>query len=153
MKISAPYRASHTYVQHLDASADKVFPLLCPVRETDWIEGWAPLQVISESGIAEPDCVFVTPAEPQDALWYIVRHDPQTHYVEMLKLTPKVTACRLCIKLSPAGCGATATISYTHTSLGPEGDKFVAGFTKDFYAAFMQDWESQLNHYLRSSKE
>jgi hypothetical protein len=153
MKISAPCRASHTYVQHLDGSPNEIFPLLCPVREADWIEGWEPLRVISESGVAEPDCVFVTPAKPQDAIWYIVRHDPQTYYVEMLKLTPSVTACRLTIELAPEGCGSTAAVTYTHTSLGPEGDKLVAGFTKDFYAAFMQDWESQLNHYLRSIKE
>jgi len=36
-----------------------------------------------------------------------------------------------------------------HTSLGRDGDAFVASFTADFYRRFMQDWESRINHYLR----
>ena len=59
MKIAAPNRVRHTYVQKLVASPAEVFPLLCPVREADWLDGWDPLEVWSRSGVAEPDCVFV----------------------------------------------------------------------------------------------
>jgi len=45
-----------------------------------------------------------------------------------------------------------ADFRYTHTSLGPEGDAFVAAFTDDFYRRFMQDWESRINHYLTHGK-
>ncbi len=114
MLIKPPVRASHSYVQTLLAPPEKVFPLLCPVRETDWIEGWDPLLVVSESGVAEPDCVFITSAELHDAIWYIVSHDPEAHNVEMLKITPQVTACRLTIHLAPVEQGSTATITYTH---------------------------------------
>lgn len=84
MKISKPNRVVRTYTQRLVAHPTEVFPLLCPVRESDWIEGWDPLCVLSESGLAEPDCVFVTPAEPHDAVWYITRHEPEAGYVEMI---------------------------------------------------------------------
>ena len=53
MKIQKPHRATRSYVQHLKSSPAEVFPLLCPVREADWIEGWLPLSVISETGLAE----------------------------------------------------------------------------------------------------
>ena len=149
MKIVKPTRAVHTYTQHLVASPELVFPLLCPVREADWIEGWDPLLVVSRSGIAEHDCVFVTPAQPADAIWYITRHEPESGFVEMIKMTPKVTACRLSIQLRAVEGGCEADITYAHTSLGPDGDAFVASFTTDFYRRFMQDWESRINHYLR----
>jgi hypothetical protein len=148
MKIVKPVRATRTYTQRLIAGPDAVFPLLCPVREADWIEGWDPPLVVSSSGVAEPDCVFTTSAEPIDAVWYITRHEPEAGFVEMLKITPNVTACRLTIKLRAAGGGCEADITYSHTSLGPEGDAFVASFTEAFYRKFMQDWESQINHYL-----
>ena len=45
--------------------------------------------------------------------------------------------------------GSSALVTYTHTSLGPEGDAFVASFTEEYYRKFMQDWESRLNHFLQ----
>ncbi len=151
MKIAPPQRASHTYLQKLVAGPSQVFPLLCPVREADWLDGWDPLEVWSRTGLAEPDCVFTTPAAggaPQDAIWYVTRHEPGNGFVEMLKITPSVTACRLTIQLRAAAGGCEAEITYLHTSLGPAGDLFVAGFTAEFYRRFMHEWETRLNHYL-----
>lgn len=149
MKIITPNRATCIYTQRLVAEPADVFPLLCPVREADWIVGWDPAFVISSSGFAEPDCVFATPAEPYNAIWYITRHEPATGFVEMIKITPNVTACRLSIQLRAAPPGCEAVITYAHTSLGPEGDAFVAAFNEDYYRKFMRDWESRINHYLR----
>ncbi len=135
MHVTTPHRVSHTYTQRLIGEPSAVFPLLCPVREADWLDGWDPISVITRSGVAEPDCVFVTPATPNDAIWYVTQHDPQRGFVEMLKITPLVTACRLTIQLRPIATGSEATVTYTHTSLGPEGDAFVAAFTAEYLRA------------------
>jgi hypothetical protein len=148
MKVAKPNRATRSYTQRLVAEPSVVFPLLCPVREADWIDGWDPVSVASRSGAAEADCVFVTAAAPDNAVWYITRHEPGNGFVEMIKITPRVTACRLTIQLRPAGAGSEALVTYTHTSLGPEGDAFVASFTEDYYGQLMKNWEMRLNHYL-----
>ncbi len=148
MNIVKPHRATHSYTQNLLAPPQAVFPLLCPVREADWVDGWDPLCVISQSGVAEADCVFVTAASPLDAVWYVTHHEPQNLLVEMIKITPQVTACRLRIELSAAACGSHALVTYSHTSLGSAGDAFVASFTEDFYRDMMQNWETQMNDYL-----
>jgi hypothetical protein len=148
VEISQPHRVTRSYVQRLAAAPDRVFPLLCPVREADWIEGWDPIAVWSESGVAEPDSVFVTPADDGDAVWFITRHLPDLGRVEMLKITPGVTACKLVIQLTASDEGTDAEVTYSHTSLGPAGDSFVDDFTEEYYRRFMQDWESRLNHYL-----
>ena len=153
MKIAPPNRVARSYVQKLVAGPAAVFPLLCPVGEADWIEGWDPVAVWSDSGVAEVDCVFVTAApagSPQDAIWYVTRHEPESGFVEMLKITPGVTACRLAIQLRAVASGCEAAVTYTHTSLGHAGDTFVAAFTEAHYRQFMQDWEARMNHYLRS---
>jgi hypothetical protein len=150
MKIVKPTRATRTYTQRLAAEPAKVLALLCPVREADWIEGWDPLLVVTASGVAERDCVFTTAAKPADSVWYIVEHDAGRGFAEMLKITPGVTACRVTIRVRPAAGGCEAEITYSHTSLGPDGDAFVASFTEDFYRSFMQGWEARLNHYLRT---
>src|SRR3954468_23258671 len=150
MNIAKPSRATHTYRQRLHAPPATVFPLLCPVREAEWAEGWMPELVISSSGLAERDCVFITPNEQNKAVWYITRHEPETWFVEMLKTVPELTACRLQIQLSPNGPGCFADVTYSHTSIGPTGDVFVAGFTAEYYRKFMEEWENLLNRFLRA---
>ena len=148
MRVSTPNRVTRTYTQRLVAEPSEVFPLLCPVREADWLDGWDPQVVFSQSGVAEPDCVFVTGAGPDEAVWYITRHEPDNGFVEMIKITPDVTACKLSIQLHPAGGGSEAVITYAQTSLGPQGDNVVASFTEEYYKQFMGEWEDAINHYL-----
>ncbi len=148
MRVTKPNRVTRTLTQQLVAEPSKVFPLLCPVREADWIEGWDPPVVYSQSGVAETDCVFITEASPSNAIWYITRHEPGDGFVEMIKITPAVTAGKLTIQLRPVKDGSQATITYTHTSLGPEGDTYIASFTEEYYQQFMRDWEARINHYL-----
>lgn len=150
MNITKPNRATHTYRQRLRAGPAKVFPLLCPVREAEWADGWLPDFVISSSGVAERDCVFITPDKNAKAIWYITRHEPERWFVEMLKIVPGVTACRLQIQLSASSDECVADITYSQTSIGPAGDEFVAGFTTDHYKRFMQVWEKELNHFLKT---
>lgn len=117
----------------------------------EWANGWAPDLVISSTGVAERDCIFLTPDKAGTAIWYITRYEPEKWFVEMLKILPGVTACRLEIQLSANGKECFADITYSHTSIGPAGDEFVAKFTADYYERFMQAWEKELNHFLKTS--
>ena len=148
MRVTKPNRVSRAYTQQLVAVSSMVFPLLCPVREADWIEGWDPLIVYSKTGLAEADCIFVTEADSSNSIWYITRHERSNGLIEMIKITPNVTVCKLTIQLREVVCGSEAIITYTYTSLGPEGDTFIASFTEEYYQKFMRDWEDQINHYL-----
>src|SRR3954465_2801653 len=137
MDTTKPNRATHSYKQSLCATPAKVFALPCPVREAEWADGWLPELVISSSGVAERDCVFITPDKLGKEFWYITRHEPEKFFVEMLKILPGSTACRLEIQLSPDEKGCVADITYSHTSLGPAGDEFVVKFTAEHYQKFM----------------
>jgi hypothetical protein len=152
MNITRPNRATHTYRQKLDASPAKVFPLYCPVREAEWADGWMPDLVISCSGIAERDCIFLTGDEHGTAIWCITRYEPENWFIEMLKIVPNVTVCRLTIQVSGSGDASFADITYSHTSLGPAGDKFVAKFTAEHYRNFMEGWENAFNYFLKTGR-
>ena len=150
MRITKPNRATHSYRQRLHAPPARVFPLLCPVREAEWADGWLPELVISSSGVIERDCVFTTPDKLGKAIWYITRYEPAIWFIEMLKIVPGVTACRLEIQLFENGEGCFADVTYSHTSMSSAGDKFVAAFTAEYYRRFMQAWEKELNHFLKT---
>jgi hypothetical protein len=153
MKIVAPSRVAHSYTQSLRAPADAVFPLLCPVREAEWIEGWDPDLVVTGSGAAELDCVFTTGDGADAAVWVVTRYDAALGCIEFVKVTPGVTVARISIMVVPDGPDTCrADVTYQHTSLGPEGDRVVAEFTADAYTTFMRTWESRLNHYLATGE-
>jgi hypothetical protein len=152
-----PRRIKHSFTQSIKGTPGQVFPLLCPVREADWIPGWTTDWVISDSGVAEKDCIFQTPPRPgaggAASIWVITRHDADAFEVEMFKVTPEFTVGKLQISLSAQGeAGTSATIAYEFTSLGSLGDTFLEGFTAQWYEEFMQVWEEQMNHYLETGE-
>ena len=153
--INEPRRVKHSYTQIINGTREQVFPLLCPVREADWLPGWATDWVISESGVAEANCMFQTPPRPASgesaSIWVITRHDPEAFEVEMFKVTPGFTVGKLQISLSTNGEKQTrATIAYEFTSLSSLGDSYLEGFTAQWYEQFMQVWEKQMNYYLET---
>lgn len=160
MDFRRPVRVSHSYTQSLIAPPSTVFPLLCPVRECDWVPGWRPGFVISESGFVEQDCVFTTSSDDGEALWYVIEHDSQELAVEMLKIVPRLMATRLRIELEEVepveNSGAPidpavrcrARVCYTHTALSPDGEAEVQRWDEARWREFMEGWESALNEYL-----
>ena len=79
---------SFHYIQTNNGSCEEVFPLLCPVREADWIEGWEYEMIYSESGLAELNCVFQTPFdEHQKTTWQITQYDREQFKLEFVRLS------------------------------------------------------------------
>ena len=153
MKIEKPRRVSHCYEQLIHGNPGEIFPLYCPVKEALWCQGWDPVAVYSDSGGAEDGCVFVTEEGGVESAWCITLHDQAAGRVEMVKHTPGITMCRLKIRIEPSGDGRTrAWITYALTSLSPEGDKVLDGFTRENYDRAMDAWEKAMNHYLATGE-
>ncbi len=153
MKIRSPRRVSRSYTQKLEGGADRVFELLCPVRETEWVNDWRPRVVFSESGLAEPGCVFITPALPEDALWLMTEYDRDAHRLQIIKVIPGVVVGTIEVRLQPAGDGCTADITYAYTSVSDHGDRALGEFTEAHFESFMKTWESELNHFLKTGRK
>jgi uncharacterized protein YmfQ (DUF2313 family) len=152
MEIRKPVRVSHRYTQHINAGASKVLPLLCPVREREWIPGWDPMLVITESGVAEPGAVFLTEVEGREATWLITEHDPGTGRISMVEIVPSLVVIALEISVRTVGPSDTACdVSHTYTALSPDGEAFVRERTPEWYQGFMTKWEELLNVYLASN--
>lgn len=152
MLIERPVRAVRTYTQSLVAAPDKVFPLLCPVRERDWVDGWDPLMVATNSGVAERDCVFITRSDAGEATWMVTEYEPPNR-IAFIRVTPGITACRIFIDVLPDGDNRSkARITYEHTALSDEGKDFVEDFTEEHYREMMEQWEASMNRYLERNR-
>lgn len=152
MRIEQPIQASHTFRQDLVGTPERIFPLLCPVREAEWVDGWDPELVVTASGVIEPGCLFVTDeGEGEDAVWVTVEHDPESWRVGFVKVTPGHTVGRIEIQLQDKpGPGTYAYVTYSYTALSESGRAFIEAFDESHYQGFMQEWELALNHYLRT---
>ena len=147
MDIQSPVRVTHRYAHRVGAPPAEVFPLLCPVRERDWIPDWNPRLVISESGVAEEGAVFFTDVEDREATWLITEHDAASGRIRMVQLVPGLVLIDLEILVSAAGGGTECDIVYTYTALSDEGEAWVAARTPEWFAGFISEW-NLLNDYF-----
>ena len=150
-------RVVRRYTQRIEGPPTRVFPLLCPVREAEWLDGWIDEaeMVHSDSGIAEDGCVFRTrtPGRPE-ATWMITRHDPAEKVVEFVRVTVGLAATRLRIGVEGGpNASSLVHITYTFTPLSEAGVAFVRETCSE--GAFRRDmawWESSMNHWLRTGE-
>ena len=139
MNLQKPIRVSHTYRQKIKAPPEKIFPLLCPVREKEWVEGWNPSVIYSSSGYAERDCIFFTPDGDSEAIWVVIHYDPENYTIEFVKVTPGITAGRIRIELrNDSGKGTIAEVTYMYTALSERGRTFIEQFSAEAYLSFMK---------------
>jgi len=111
MSDFTPKKMKNSYIQQFHAPPSTVFPLLCPVREYEWIEPWQCEMLHSESGIAEKNCVFRTrmPEEPSDDVWIISHYEPNAK-IEFVRVNSVRTMC-LSITLTENEDGTTRAIN------------------------------------------
>lgn len=147
-------RVTHEYSQTNDAPPEKVFPLLCPVREADWVPGWQYCVIYSQSGVAESGCVFATPNEDgSETIWLITEYNAADFHIAFAWVNPGMVAAQIAISLTAGARNTTrARIRYVYTGLTPEGNKEVARYDEKWFQHKMQIWEAAINHYLRTGK-
>jgi hypothetical protein len=91
----------------VDAERERVFPLLCPVEEYKWLEGWSCTMIYSESGVAEKDAVFLTTKTHHlRATWTVATYEAPA-LIEYLIVSGSSAVVRLSVALASAGLGRT----------------------------------------------
>ena len=148
-------RASLSYRQTIEAPATAVFPLICPVREAEWLEGWACTLLHSKSGFAEEGCVFTSQHEGErDTVWLITKHDEVEKVVEFARLTPGSRIAKLRVAIEDAAAGTSQIdITYDFTGLSEEGNRFIEEFAGEKFEQAMKFWEDSMNYYLKTGKQ
>jgi hypothetical protein len=143
-------RVVRRYRYEIDASPERIFPLLCPVREYDWIDGWTAQVLYSQTGVAEKDCVFMTqrPGRPE-ATWVVSLYDPP-HRIEFAIFHGREVVEKLDVALEPTGGRTALRWARTYTSLCPAGDRFLEAYTGEALDQAMAHLSRALQHYLQT---
>jgi hypothetical protein len=142
------------YRQTIDASPEIVFPLLCPVREAEWLDGWEYMMIYSVSGLIEKGAVFSTanPGEER-TVWIVTRHDTEARVVEFTRFTPRAKICVLTIGVEPFGDDRShVDVCYTYTSIAPQGNRLLQAWSDESFFDAVTFWERSMNHFLRTGR-
>ena len=143
-------RITREFETTISAPVDKVFPLLCPVREYDWIPQWQCEIIYTDSGVAELGCVFSTRLNDglDKEIWVVSHYEPGQQ-ISFVRTGPNTTI-RFQVTLTPAGNKTTIRWYQEITSLNSSGDQVLAESTKQDYHARMTALNKMLDHYLQN---
>lgn len=152
--VFAAKRITRSYIQTIHADPSRVFDLICPVREAEWLDGWDYTLMYSESGVAEEGCVFTSRQEGEkDTIWMITRRDIRNRVIDFVRATPESRIALLTIAVKEKAPNASSVrITYVITALSEDGNRFLEAFTEKKFNEAMQFWEKSMNYYLESGK-
>jgi len=139
------------YQQTIVGSKEEIFPLLCPVREKEWLQGWEYTMVYSESGYAEKGCIFETDNNYGSYRWIITKHDSNNFEIQFVKTMKDDIIVIIDIDLEEKSEKITfCNIQYTFIPLCDEAvEDMYKENTEENFNIHMKIWEDSLNYYLK----
>ena len=145
-------RIVRSYSTKLPLSPETVFPLLCPVREYDWIPNWRCEVIYAKSGYAELGSVFTTDFKDHSGpeTWVVCRYE-KNRLIGFVK-TGKHATTRYNVSLEPNQTGSIIKWDQEITSLDERGDLVLDKITESVYNEKMKYVNKLLEYYLRHGK-
>jgi hypothetical protein len=102
------------HTEEIHAPAARVFALLCPVAEYDWIDGWDCSLVFTDSGTNEEGCIFtesimgpVLAGSHVDSTWITNHYDEENRHIQFVIFVHELAAIRYDVTLTERDNGLT----------------------------------------------
>lgn len=136
----------------LSSPPGEVFPLLCPVKEYDWIPAWQCRLIYSESGYAELGCVFSTDFKDHSGpeIWVVCTYE-KNRLIGFVKTGAHCTT-RYDVSLKQTLTGSTIRWAQEITSVDDQGDLIIDKMTEKVYDEKMKQINKLLDYYLLHGK-
>lgn len=127
---------------------ERIFPLLCPVIEYDWIPQWRCEIIYTQSGFSELDCVFSTDFKDSAGaeIWVVCIYE-KNRQIGFVKTGTHCTT-RYSVSLEPNQNYSTIQWTQEITSLSSEGDMIVDNMTEKVYQERMEYINNLMEFYL-----
>lgn len=147
-------RITKASAHKVSAPAAKIFPLLCPVREYDWIDGWTCRMIYSATGVAEGNAIFITDfARSVEEVWVVSRYEPERYVIEFVAVNPESHVMKLDVRVTERGENeADVSFTNTFTGLTERGNSFLEQYGAETYEPMMSRLFASLDHYCRTGK-
>ena len=143
-------RAVFTGSQSYSSPPEEVFPMLCPVREYEYIPPWKCEIVYLQRGFAEQGGVFTTHFQgdgDQKDVWVISRYDTN-QAIEFVRVSGlRSMIYRIELRGTQTG-GTVVSWEQIITGLTEEGNRHVETLTQSDFTAMLAQMQEWLQSYL-----
>ncbi len=148
-------RVARKVSQKINASSEKIFPLLSPDKMTEWLDGWNFQMIYSETGGGEEGAIFQTKHEEKiSTTWIITKFDEENKIIEFFRITPEILAVQIKMQIEDnKNETSNLELEYIFTALTEKGNEYVEGNSSKKFFDMMKWWEKSLNYYLESGKK
>lgn len=128
----------------------KVFPLLCPKREEEWIPEWECEVIFSKCGYNEEGAIFkTTKAYGTELYWYTISYDMAAGKVDFLITANGLFLFRFSIGVIKNGKeGCVLTFDQTFTPLTKEGESLIQQYKNENFNERLSRLERFMTEYL-----
>ena len=147
-------RVSRSKALKLHGSSSQVFPLFNYIHEDKWAPQMGYEMIYPRSGVMEEGAVFRTRhSNGSGTIWTINKLDYKNFLVEYLRFDGDCLMATVRIRCKNELNGTcTAIVSYTFTTLSPEGNNLLQEYSSTDFEIRMKAWEKRLNTFLRNER-
>ena len=142
---------SHSHEFVIEEGIEAVFAMFSPEGETLWAPGWEYANIHGSTRLQQ-DYVFLTASHDHSAaraIWIVSDYDAEEHHVSYYKVEPEEKVGKVTVLCREGDLNSTlVTVGYKYIGLSASGNRFVAGFTKEAYAEFIEGWRALLVEYF-----
>lgn len=133
---------------------ESVFSLFSPEGEKLWAPDWDYINILGSKNV-QADYVFLTDSHDHSAttaIWIVADYDPVKHQVSYYKVEPGEKVGKIVVQCFEQNVGRTRVkVTYKYIGLSNSGNQFIAGFTKEAYKEFIEEWHSRIKAYFEKN--
>ena len=162
METKNSKRVIHTHEVDINAAAQNIFPLACPVEELKWIEGWGDQHemMYTESGVNEKHCIFkekmsgpILIEKPVMTHWITVIHDPFNHRIEFLLMVGENAVINFQFGITENGENLSrCRWSFIFTALDEKTNAIPEDIIEERLKVITEGLSSMLKHYCEAGR-
>ncbi|MGM0418924.1 MAG: hypothetical protein ACQEQS_09395 [Thermodesulfobacteriota bacterium] len=142
-------RRNFYHTEEVHGTCEEVFPLFCPVKSFEWIADWSAQMIYSESGYAEPGCVFKTydPYEGEET-WIISEYIFPSE-IKFVRMNSLRTIIHSIFFYEKSKNRTIIEFCQEITGLNSQGNEFTADLEKSEFVEMTEVLACLLNNYLK----
>ena len=158
-----PFQSKRTVSHHVEkikASPEQIFPLLCPIQEYKWIDGWQCEMVYSDGGAIENNCIFKEEKTSPilfdlsvPTYWVVSLYMPEEYRIQFILLMGTMATAKIDVEVQDlGGTVSSVTWTFTITSLNDEANKIIGAATEQKAKLLLTILGRSLKHYCETEK-
>ena len=148
------------HVEKINATPEQIFPLLCPIQEYKWIDGWQCEMVYSDSGAIENNCIFKEEKTSPilfdlstPTYWMTSLYDPEKYRIQFVLLTGTMAVAKIDAEVQNLGEKLSSIAwTFTITSLNDEANKIIGAATEQKAKLILSVLGQSLKHYCETEE-